>query len=63
MKHYFNEGKEYLKKDSCSCNKCKCNDFDYQGKSKEQYESSALGAFVGFLGIIIVLVVAKLLSL
>ena len=52
--HWYNEGKEYLKKD---------DKFDYQGKSKKQYESSALAAFVGFLGIIIILVVAKLLSL
>ena len=52
--HHYNEGKEYLRKDK---------KFDYQGKSKKQYEGSALGAFVGFLGIIIILVIAKLLSL
>ena len=52
--HWYNEGKEYLRKDE---------KFDHQGKSKKQYEGSALGAFVGFLGIIIILVIVKLLSL
>lgn len=40
MKHYFNEGKEYLKKD---------DKFDYQYRTPKQYEDSAkivLGAFV-----------------
>jgi len=31
MKHYFNEGKEYLRKD----------DTNLQGKTKKQYEDSA----------------------
>jgi|TARA_B100001939_G_C16925679_1_gene611466 hypothetical protein len=45
MKHYLNEGKEILKKD---------NDWDpndWQGRSKQQYESSAVGAFISLLGI------------
>ena len=54
MKHFMNNGKEYLRKD---------NKFDYQGRSKKQYEGSAFGAFIGFLGIIVILVIAKLLSL
>jgi len=52
--HWYNEGKEYLRKDE---------KFDYQGKSKEQYKGSSIGVFVGFLGIIITLVIVKLLSL
>ena len=54
MNHFMNNGKEYLRKDK---------KFDYQGKSKKQYEGSAMGAFVGFLGIIVILVIVKLLSL
>ena len=40
MKHYFNEGKEILN----------------QGRSKEQYKSSMIGAAIGFAGIIISLI-------
>lgn len=54
MKHYFNEGKEYLKKD---------DKFDYQGKSRKQYEDSAFITFIGFLGIVVVLVITKIFNM
>ena len=54
MKHYFNEGKEYLKKD---------DKFDYQGKSRKQYEDSAFITFIGFSGIVVVLVIAKIFNM
>jgi|TARA_B100001094_G_C18113831_1_gene762764 hypothetical protein len=38
--HWYNEGKEILN----------------QGRSKKQYKSSAMGAFISGLGIIIVLI-------
>tara|TARA_B100000900_G_C20082197_1_gene514527 strand:+ start:423 stop:563 length:141 start_codon:yes stop_codon:yes gene_type:complete len=40
MKHYFNEGEEILN----------------QGRSKEQYKSSAIGAFVSGLSLIIIFI-------
>ena len=46
MKHYFNEGKEILN----------------QGRSKEQYKSSMIGATIGFAGIIITLILAIIFS-
>ena len=52
--HWYNEGKEYLKKD---------DKFDYQGKSKKQYEDSAFITFIGFLGIVVVLVIAKIFNM
>jgi len=47
MKHYLNEGKEYLKKD---------DKFDYQGKSTKQYEDSAKFVFIAMLtlGVIVI---------
>jgi hypothetical protein len=44
MKHFYNNGKEYLKKDD------NWDPNDWQGKSKQQYESSAIGAFISILG-------------
>tara|TARA_A100001015_G_C14397154_1_gene484047 strand:- start:258 stop:398 length:141 start_codon:yes stop_codon:yes gene_type:complete len=40
MKHYFNEGKEILN----------------QGRSKKQYRSSAIGAFISGIALIICLI-------
>lgn len=45
MKHYFNEGKQYIKKDN----------FEYQGRSDKQYRNSATGAGVGIIGIVLIL--------
>ena len=45
--HWYNEGKEYLKKD---------DKFEYQGKTKEQVESSTIGCFIGGIGIFILLI-------
>ena len=50
MKHYFNEGKEYLKKN---------DDFDYQGRSRKQYEDSSkifLVSAIGFFTLLFVLI-------
>ena len=47
MKHFSNNGKEYLKKDD------KWDPNDWQGRSKKQYESSAMGATVSIGGLIL----------
>lgn len=50
MKHYFNEGKEYIKKD----------DFEYQGRTRKQYEDSAkifLVSAIGFFTLLFILIV------
>ena len=52
--HWYNEGKEYLRKD---------DKFDHQGKSEEQYKGSAIGALIGFLGVALTIIVIKLLNL
>ena len=44
--HWFNEGKEIMN----------------QGKSKEQYKGSMIGAAIGFAGIIITLILASIFS-
>ena len=44
MKHFYNNGKEYLKKDD------NWDPNDWQGRSRKQYESSALGATIALLG-------------
>ena len=44
--HWYNEGKEIIN----------------QGKSKEQYKSSMIGAAIGFAGIIITLILAIIFS-
>ena len=57
MKHFSNNGKEYLKKDD------KWDPNDWQGRSKKQYESSAIGAGVsigGFLLIILMMFLYRL---
>ena len=51
MKHYFNEGKEYLKKD---------DKFDYQGKSRKQYEDSAKIFLIAALGLFSILAFSAL---
>lgn len=48
--HWYNEGKEILKKD---------NDFDYQGRSRKQYESSSkifLASAIGFYTLLLILI-------
>ncbi len=45
--HWYNEGKEYLRKDG---------KFDHQGRSKEQVESSTIGCFIGGIGIFVALI-------
>ena len=54
MKHYFNEGKEYLKKD---------DKFDYQGKSRKQYEDSAKIFLIAALGLFSILAFSALYNL
>ena len=47
---WYNEGKEYLKKD---------DNFDYQGKSRKQYEDSSkifLASAIGFFTLLITLI-------
>ena len=44
MKHFYNNGKEYLKKDD------NWDPNDWQGRSRKQYESSAWGATITLLG-------------
>ena len=54
MKHYFNEGKEYLKKD---------DKFDYQGKSRKQYEDSAKFVFIAMLALGVIVIGTLITSL
>ena len=44
MKHFYNNGKEYLKKDD------KWDKNDWQGRSKQSYESSAFGLTISIGG-------------
>ncbi len=52
--HWYNEGKEYLRKD---------DKFDYQGRSKKQVESSTVGCFIGGIGMFVVLIWLAMASL
>jgi hypothetical protein len=48
--HWYNEGKEYLKKN---------DDFNYQGRSRKQYEDSGkifLASAIGFFTLLFVLI-------
>tara|TARA_Y100000361_G_C10925278_1_gene221042 strand:+ start:53 stop:229 length:177 start_codon:yes stop_codon:yes gene_type:complete len=57
MKHYLNEGKEILKKN---------NDWDpndWQGRTREQYESNAIGAVVSIGGCLLLIVCYLLMKL
>ena len=51
--HWYNEGKEYLKKD---------DKFDFQGKSKKQYRDSAIFFLISALGFFITFIVAWLFN-
>jgi len=44
--HWYNEGNEILN----------------QGKSKEQYKGSMIGAAIGFVGIVVTLILASIFS-
>ena len=54
MKHYFNEGKEYLKKD---------DKFDYQGRTEKQYEDSAKIFLIAALGLFTLMAFSALYNL
>ena len=54
MNHWMNEGKEYLKKD---------RKFDHQGKSEEQVKASAIGCFIGGIGMVIIFIFLLMKSL
>jgi|TARA_B100001778_G_C18093779_1_gene408631 hypothetical protein len=49
MKHFSNNGKEYLKKDD------NWDENDYQGRSKDQYKSSAIGATISIGGFLLLI--------
>ena len=53
MKHYFNEGEEYLRKD----------DNSLQGKSKKQYEDSAKIVLIVALGLFTLIAFSALYTL
>jgi hypothetical protein len=54
MKHFMNNGKEYLKMTE--------DDIKYrQGRSKEQLKGSYMGAFIAIVGIIVILIIGSLL--
>lgn len=53
MNHFANNGKEYLKKDP---------NFEYQGKSEEQYKGSAQICFIAFCVIGALLAIFKLIQ-
>lgn len=46
MKHFYNNGKEYLRTS------------ENQGKSDNQMRASYIGAFIGFVGMFIMLLIA-----
>jgi len=53
MKHYFNEGKEYLRKD----------DTNLQGRSSKQYEDSAKIVLIAALGLFTLIAFSALYTL
>jgi hypothetical protein len=53
MKHYFKQGKEYLKKDN----------FKYQGRSQRQYEDSAKIFLIAALGLFTLMAFSALYNL
>lgn len=53
MKHYFNEGEEYLRKD----------DSGLQGRSQKQYEDSAKIFLIAALGLFTILAFSALYNL
>jgi len=55
MKHFTNNGKEYLKK-------IKENNKYRQGRSEEQMRGNYIGAFISIIGIVVTLIVAAILS-
>jgi|TARA_R100001015_G_C4524863_1_gene92860 hypothetical protein len=56
MKHYLNEGEEILKKDDWDAN-------SFQGRTREQYESNAIGAVVSIGGCLLLIVCYLLMKL
>lgn len=55
MKHFTNNGKEYLKK-------IKENNKYRQGRSEEQIKASYIGAFISIIGLIVIGIIAYLIS-
>lgn len=53
MKHYFNEGKEYIKKDN----------FEYQGRSQKQYQDSSKIFLIAAAGLFILITFSVLYNL
>jgi len=53
MKHYFNEGKEYLRKD----------DTNLQGRSSKQYEDSAKIFLIAAVGLFTIIAFSALYNL
>lgn len=53
MKHYFNEGKEYIKKDN----------FEYQGRSQKQYQDSSKIFLIAAAGLFILITFSVLYDL
>ena len=53
MNHFMNNGKEYLKKD---------NKFEYQGRSKKQYQDSFKFFLISALGFFITFIIAWLIN-
>jgi hypothetical protein len=51
--HWYNEGKEYLKKD---------DDFDYQGRSRKQYEDSGKIYLFSAIGLFIMMFILTLIN-
>lgn len=55
MKHFTNNGKEYLRQYDDE-------DIDYQGRSKEQYSRNLKAVFFSYVGIIVIIAILLLTS-